>query len=179
MEKWQQASEDMRNQADKFNQQMEGVSEQMQSAPGAVPQNTSEEPAVGETAMGYVKKIYTQAGKNFLDIDYIQWLSGDAAEQAMREDGQCPKSGECIVYDDYYIRNQNPKIRTFEIASDAKITMTTYHMETTGQIFDEPITFSQFSQIWNGSGQTRLRDVPYYITLSGDKITSIKEQYIP
>lgn len=179
IEKWQQTSEDIRNQADKFNQQMEGVSEQMQGVLGAVPQSTSEEPAAGEAAMGYVKKVYSSGGKNFLDIDYIQWLVGDAAEQAMREDGECPKKGECIVLNDYYIRNQNPKLRTFEIAPSARITMMTYQMETTGQIFNEAVTFSQFSQIWSGSGQTRLRDTPYYITLSNNLVSSIKEQYIP
>ena len=77
-------------------------------------------PYVAEKQIGYIKKVYAKSGKNYLSIDYIQWLTGDAAEKAMREDGQCPKTGECIVYDGYYIRNQNPK-KNFAAASNGLV----------------------------------------------------------
>ena len=44
-------------------------------------------PYVAEKQIGYIKKVYAKSGKNYLSIDYIQWLTGDAAEKAMREDG--------------------------------------------------------------------------------------------
>lgn len=138
-------------------------------------------PAVTEKAMGFIKKVYTKGGKNYLDIDYIQWLMGDAAEKAMREDGQCPKTGECIVYDGYYIRNQNPLIRTYELVPDVEITMQTYDMEATGQIQAQKITLDQFRRIWtsNDVSMIHLKDVPYHIGIGSNKILNISEQYIP
>jgi len=136
-------------------------------------------PAVTERTMGFIKKVYTKNGKNYLDVDYIQWLTGTEAEKALREDGQCPKTGECIVYDDYYIRNVNPLIRTFEISPDVEITMQTYEMEATGQIHAQKINISQFSQIWNTSSISGMQIAPYHIGIGNKKILEISEQYIP
>lgn len=191
-EKLQETANEMQKQADQFGQQMESISDQSQSAleNGQNPSegnilppepDTSEgaAPFSGEKQIGYVKKVYTKAGKNYLDIDYIQWLTGAAAQKAMREDGACPKTGECIVYNDYYIRNQNPLIRTFEISPTVDITMQTYSMETTGQIQAQKISFAQFSQIFASSAWSHLKDAPYIVEISSNQIVRITEQYIP
>ncbi|MFA6194094.1 MAG: hypothetical protein WC726_04495 [Parcubacteria group bacterium] len=135
---------------------------------------------VAEKQIGFVKKVYAKSGKNYINIDYIQWLTGDTAEKALREDGQCPKSGECIVYDDYYIRNQNPLIRTFELSPDAKIVMQTYSAEQTGIVMNnEEITFDQFKNIFSSAAWSHLKDVPYIVEISNQQIVKITEQYIP
>jgi hypothetical protein len=137
------------------------------------------QPFSGEKQIGYIKKVYTKGGKNYLDIDYIQWLTGAEAQKAMREDGECPKTGECIVMDDYYIRNVNPQIRTFEILPNIEIMMQTYTMEKTGQIQPKKISFSQFSQIWNTNTKSSLKNVPYIVEISSNQIIKINEQYVP
>lgn len=148
--------------------------------PQAAPEGTTQ--YVGEKQIGYIKKVYTTSGKNYLNIDYIQWLTGDAAEKAMREDGQCPKTGECIVYDDYYIRNQNPLVRTFEISLDAKIVMQTYDAEKTGIVMNnQEISFGQLKSIFSSGTDpnAQLKDVPYIVEISNQQIVKITEQYIP
>jgi hypothetical protein len=182
------------NQAEKNIEDLQNTNGSAQVLEEEIPQTISEEPSTnsdapqsaegalpfaGEKQIGYVKKVYTKSGKNYLEIDYIQWLSGAEAQKAMREDGACPKTGECIVYNDYYIRNANPLIRTFEMSPDVEITMQTYDMETTGQIQAQPISLSQFSQIWGGSAKPNLKKVPYIIEISSNQITKINEQYIP
>jgi len=163
--------------------------------PANTNENISEEPAaqqpvsaegttpyVAEKQIGYIKNVYAKSGKNYLAIDYIQWLTGDAAEKAMREDGQCPKTGECIVYDDYYIRNQNPLIRTFEIAPETKIVMQTYDAEKTGIVMNnQEISFDQFKSIFSSGTDpnAQLKDVPYIVEISNQQIVKITEQYIP
>jgi len=137
-------------------------------------------PENSERQMGYVKKVYAKGGANYLDIDYIQWFMGDAAEKAMREDGECPKTGECIVLDDYYIRNVNLLVRTFEITPETKIIMQTYNSENTGIVNNnQSITLAQFKNIFSGSSQTHLKDVPYIIEIQNQKIVKITEQYVP
>jgi hypothetical protein len=153
----------------------ESAAQQPASAEGTTPY-------VAEKQIGFIKKAYAKSGKNYLDIDYIQWLTGDVAEKALREDGQCPKTGECIVYDDYYIRNQNPLIRTFEISPDAKIVMQTFSAEQTGIVMNnEEITFNQFRNIFSSGSESdfHLKDVPYIVEISNQQIVKITEQYIP
>jgi hypothetical protein len=139
-------------------------------------------PSVSQKDMGYLKKVYTQSGKNLIDIDYIQWLSGADAEKAMREDGKCPRAGECIVYDGYYIRNQNPLIRTFEVVPEADIRMQTLDAETTGLVDEnKQISFEDLKNIFapRSANQKRYQYVPFIVELSNNKIVKITEQYIP
>ena len=82
-------------------------------------------PPVTEKQIGYIKAIYTKNNKEYLDIDYVQYLTGDEAIEAVEEDGECPADiypdpSYCIP-NGFYIRNQNPKIRTFEILKNVEI----------------------------------------------------------
>ncbi|MFA5872167.1 MAG: hypothetical protein WC858_05645 [Parcubacteria group bacterium] len=183
LEERQVQIKNLEKQAEQAKEQSESFSEE---APVAVaPQPTvAEEPAQSfpensERQIGYIKKVYAKGGKNYLNIDYIQWLSGDAAEKAMREDGACPKAGECVVLNDYYIRNVNALIRTFEISPEAQITMQTYDVEATGQIQSQTINLAQFGQIWISNQKLSLREVPYIVEIQNQQIIKINEQYIP
>lgn len=136
-------------------------------------------PTTTEKTMGFIKKVYEKNGKNYLTIDYIQWFMGTEAEKAMREDGECPKVGECLVLDDYYIRNKNLQLRTFEISPDVQIAMQTYNLEKTGNIQSQKISFAQFSQIFNTNAMPHLKNVPYHVEIGNSKILKITEQYVP
>jgi hypothetical protein len=156
------------------------------SAATPLNENYSEESSRGlpensEKQMGYIKKVYEKNGKHHLDIDYIQWLTGAAAEKAMREDEECPKAGECIVLNDYYIRNVNPLIRTFEIAPDAEFLMQTFSAgEAGGDIsWNQPISYDQFKNIFITSAKPQLKNVPYIVEIGNKIIIKITEQYIP
>ncbi|MCG2695828.1 MAG: GPI anchored serine-threonine rich family protein [Candidatus Portnoybacteria bacterium] len=84
-----------------------------------------DEEAEQEKAIGYIKKVYEKGGKRYLDIDYVQWLEGEEAIKAAAEDTDClpEKISICAPSIDYgfYIRNENPKVRTFAIAKNADI----------------------------------------------------------
>jgi len=150
-------------------------------------QNIAEEeglmpPTASVKNMGYIKKAYSKNGKNFIDIDYLQWLTGPEAEKAMREDGECPKTGECIIYDGYHIRNQNPLVRTLEVAPDVEIRMQTLDSETTGQVGQNtPITFDRLKDIFTPPSEPKqqYQYKPFIVELSNNKIVKITEQYIP
>ena len=166
-----------------------------ENAPENVPTNIPEEPApvadpgvpsdinppaVSEKAIGYLKKVYSKGGKNYINIDYVQWLSGDTAEQAMREDGQCPKKGECIVLNDYYIRNQNPLIRTFEVVPDVEIRAHDFEKDYASGDWTESMTFSKFSQYFNRNANNGYwNSAPFHIEIGNNKVLKITEQYIP
>lgn len=69
----------------------------------------------------YLIAAYSKNGKNFIDVDYVEWLHGEASIKAQIEDGQCPSASECYDYPNGYKRNRNPQIRTFETSSKAII----------------------------------------------------------
>lgn len=182
--------EKLQSELEKAQKQAERI--EGQGMPPVSGQNFSEEPAApetgeagvlpanGERQMGYVKKVYAKGGKNYLGIDYIQWFTGDAAEKAMREDGECSPGGECLVLNDYYIRNVNPLIRTFETAPGVKIFMQTYDIENTGDIqWNREITLTQFKNIFTAKPSSHLKDVPYIVEIENKQITKITEQYVP
>lgn len=156
----------------------EPVEDQNQDG-GGVPDDIYS-PEASEKAIGYLKKVYTKNGKNYIDIDYIQWLSGDTAEKAMREDGECPKKGECIVLNDYYIRNQNPLIRTFEVAPDAEILAHDFSSDYSTGNWNQSWNFYQFSQYFNSSVNNGYWDyAPFHVEIGNNQIIKISEQYIP
>jgi len=137
-------------------------------------------PEASEKAIGYLKKIYSKNGKNYFDIDYIQWLTGDVAEKAMREDGECSQKGECIVLNDYYIRNQNPLVRSFEVAPDAEILAHDFSTDYSTGNWNESWTFSRFSNYFNTNAKNGYWDsVPFHVEIGNNRIIKITEQYIP
>lgn len=69
----------------------------------------------------YLIAAYSKNGKNYIDVDYVEWLHGDASIKAQVEDGKCTSASECYDFPNGYKRNQNPLIRTFEVSSLALI----------------------------------------------------------
>lgn len=69
----------------------------------------------------YLISAYSQNGQNYIDVDYIQVLSGNDSLEAQVEDGQCPNVNDCYDFPNGYRRNQNPLIRTFEVVGSATI----------------------------------------------------------
>lgn len=79
-----------------------------------VEKNVTNQPA-------YLIAVYSKNGKNYIDVDYVEWLHGEASAKAQVEDGKCASASECYDYPNGYKRNQNPKVRTFEVSSITSI----------------------------------------------------------
>lgn len=141
----------------------------------------TKKPDETEKAMGYIKTVYEKDGKRYLDIDYVQWLTGDEAIKAMREDGKCPVDiypdpSYCIP-NGFYIRNQNPKIRTFEISKNAEITRATaFDFSPSGK---KVITYEEFKHLFTAEDSYFGSSVPFHIEVINGLVIEITEQYIP
>lgn len=120
-----------------------------------------------EKAIGYIKNIYEKNGKNYLDINYIQWLNSE----------EC-KSKNIFAPNGFCILDQNTEIRTFEISNDVEIFMQTLSHAADGNYnLNEKINYKKFKNIFTTSqNQT---NVPYNIELKNNIIIKITEQYIP
>jgi hypothetical protein len=73
----------------------------------------------------YLIKAYRSNGKNFIDVDYIEWLHGGDSVKAQVQDGLCvtDKPEDCYDAPNGYKRNKNPEIRKLEVANSALISV--------------------------------------------------------
>lgn len=127
---------------------------------------------------GYIKRLYEKGGKNFLDLDYVEFLTGEAANQAAREDGKI-EPGETVP-NDCYVRNRSSKIRTFEIGDKVEVLVKEYHFE--GETLkNRLLNFATFKTMFktNDPSNQYIADSLYWITLHDNVVTEIEEQYVP
>lgn len=118
--------------------------------------------AVSENASGIIKSVYTQSGKNYIDIDYVtlnpNWKPGGMSGSAYT--------------------NDNTLIRTFEISPNAKYVI--------GSLGEGQITFQTFSNLFistgvvNGISQYSYQKYnPWDIVINNGVVTQIAEHYLP
>ena len=119
------------------------------------------------TTYAYVKSLDTT--HSTVTVDVVQFLTGDAAEKAAHDDGK-----EAF---DYYVRNQNTKLRTLGYAPSVKVVVNTLTAEETGSSTkDTTITLARLqSFLAKGEAQHRL----FYVVLKNHVVTTIHEQYLP
>ena len=129
----------------------------------------------------FITNVYTKQGKTYITVDYVDFLRGTAAARAMQEAGECEgMDGGCYPPDDYYIRNVNPQLRTFELGKNVPIYVQNYHFN-----YDAPIdtykkyTPASFKVLFNSSKKYIITELPYWLTLKGNTITKIHEQFVP
>lgn len=120
------------------------------------------------TYYAYFKSI--DLGTRTVVVDVVQFLTGEAAAKAAREDGK-------EADNDYYVRNTNPKLRTLTFVPFPPIVVNTLTADETGDATkDTTITVERFDGYFGlGEAQSRL----YTFTLAGDAVTRIHEVYLP
>lgn len=115
----------------------------------------------------YVTTLDVEAAS--LTVDVVQFLTGAAAEKAAAEDGK-----EAF---DYYIRNQNPLLRTLSLAPAPKVVVNTLSAEKTGSSSqDHTITLAELATYFE---QGKAQKALFHLTLADGVVTQIREQYLP
>ncbi|WP_375434104.1 hypothetical protein [uncultured Hymenobacter sp.] len=101
----------------------------VETIPADIKGESSTTETVGETGRnhGYIRRFYQEGGRYYVTVDYIQFLSGEAAVAAARRKGDAQKevvNGDTIysVFDEHYIINDNPQLRTLRLAEEATFT---------------------------------------------------------
>ena len=140
----------------------------VETTPPAEADGASEEPGEVAKQFCYIKDLTSGGGKWSLVLDYAQMLSGKAAAEAAAERGE-----ESPPPNDYFIVNDNPKLRTFEAAPGAKVTL--YY---DGMADKRVLTIAQFAAVFTANKDGKA-DVPYWAVVSEDEVLSLEEQYLP
>jgi hypothetical protein len=104
-----------------------------------------------------------------ITVDVVQFFTGDDAVKAAEEDN----AEEIPPPNDYWIRNANSRLRTFAVAADAPITVNTLGFaESGGATENIAKTLPELAKL---DYETRL----FWVTVSGDRVLKIAEQFLP
>ncbi len=137
-------------------------------------QSTTKPPKI-ERQFCYIKDASKSAGKFWLVVDYARLLTG---EEAARE--AAARGDESGVPVEYYVVNDNPRLRTFPV--DTRVIKVFLHRRADGTIGDKyEIRFDEWFDWFIGisGGSNIINIVPYWITIRDGKVTKIEEQYLP
>jgi hypothetical protein len=119
----------------------------------------------------FVKKLHGTPPTAALTFDLAEFLTGEAAAQAAAEHGD-----ESPPPNDYFIVNDNPKLRTMPLAPDVRIQAIDW--SNCCELIDVPYTDWAASLLHPTDALLGTR-VPYWITVAGGEIVTIEEQYLP
>ena len=117
--------------------------------------------------------------------DYVEFLTGDEATIAAREDGVIGEDEE--TPGGFYLRNRNPELRTLPLGDLTVVTVQACFeqgpcaddhavgIDSWVELFADPdMAEEQLGWFWFGAGFA-----PYWLTLQDGVVVQIVEQYIP
>jgi hypothetical protein len=127
--------------------------------------------ATRRSDFGFIRSWYAKPGAFYLRFDRAVLLTGDAADAASAAHG-----GESPVPNDYYIQNDNPRLRDLAIANQITVVGS---QQLTGSPGPKPISLKALlTYVHNGGPQ--VAHTPFHLTYNDHGlVTRIEEQYRP
>lgn len=125
---------------------------------------------------------FEQLGRTwYIAIDYVNWLTGDAAKNAALAAGECRVLADCAP-NGFYIENNDASTESFRVASSVTVQMQTYP-PTSDVLAARTIDFDTLRSFFatNAPADTGyLQMVPYNIAFSSDgSVVKVTEKYVP
>jgi hypothetical protein len=154
--------------------------------PATIPRSPSPQPTPSDSPpaaahedgryFGSIKSVDLSGDSSSVVFDLAYFLTGDEGKKAAIEDGFI-KKGEGLD-NDYYIRNNNPLLRTLSLSAGASVEIVDWARCCESITGDLQAFADSFSPEMSGSGY-RGPSSPYWITLQGGRIVLVEEQYLP
>lgn len=140
-------------------------------------QSTTETIGATGRSHGYIRRFYQDKGRYYVTVDYVQFLTGDAAVAAARRKGDAAVDvvkGDTMysVFNDYYIVNDQPRLRTLALAPDA--TFTFWRSGESG-LERYPATPAKVQ----ANAPKILTLSPFIIDTKNGVVTNLAEQFVP
>jgi hypothetical protein len=119
----------------------------------------------------YVTKLHGTPPDATLTFDLAEFLTGEAAAQAAAEHGD-----ESPPPNDYYIVNDNPRLRTMPVTPN--VTIQAIDWTNCCELTDVPYT-DWAASLTSPTDALYGTETQYWITVSDGRIVAIEEQYLP
>lgn len=123
---------------------------------------------------GYIRSVGLSTQPATMVFDLAYFLTGEDAVQAAKEHGD-----EYPPPNDYYIVNDNPKLRTLPLAPEVKIRLIDWGDCCETFFTADPEAFAGAFTTPDPTGQYQGPNSTYWIWVQGGGIVKIQEQYLP
>ena len=121
----------------------------------------------------YIDSIYKKNGKSYATIDMIEY-------EKITDSSDQNKQNKIDLPNGYYIINEKAELIEKPLADSVTITMQTLHYDEYGNFkYNEKINLDELIKTLSNPENKRYKHIPFKITLTNNKITSITEIYIP
>jgi hypothetical protein len=121
-------------------------------------------------ACGIITRVWMDGSTRKIEIDYVDYLTGAEAVAA------AAAAGEEAV-NDYWVRNENSKLRTFTVSNSAAITLDDRSLPPAHLV---PLSWAEFSAAWGLTGEEAVvRHSLWWIERSGTTVVRIDQQFQP
>ena len=131
----------------------------------------SPDSATRDSDFGFIRSWTAKSGTFYLRFDRAVLLNGKAADDASAAHG-----GESPVPNDYYIQNDNPRLREVVIADQAKVIGS---QQLTGSPGPNPSNLKALLTFIHNGGPL-VAATPFHLRYDANGfVTRIQEQYIP
>jgi hypothetical protein len=127
--------------------------------------------ATRRSDFGFIRSWYAKPGAFYLRFDRAILLNGDAADAASAAHG-----GESPVPNDYYIQNDNPRLRDLAIANQITVVGS---QQLTGSQGPKPTSLKALLTFIHNGGPL-VAATPFHLRYDANGfVTRIQEQYVP
>ncbi|MGH2528777.1 MAG: hypothetical protein ACRDH0_05510 [Actinomycetota bacterium] len=123
---------------------------------------------------GYIESVDIRPLPGTMVFDLAYFLTGDEANEAAEEHGD-----ETPVPNDYYIVNDNPRLRTLVVSRDIRILLIDWK-NCCDRFSADPGRFQDsFALDEYPPGNYKGKFSQYWLTVKGGVVSAIEEQYLP
>jgi len=124
---------------------------------------------------GFIQSVDLSSQAPTLVFDLAYFLTGEEANQAAAEHGD-----ETPVPNDYYIVNDNPRLRTLPLDPDVRIELVDWANCCDGVFLGDLQPFAESFELTSyPSGPYKGGFSPYWLTVEHGIVVKIEEQYLP
>lgn len=124
---------------------------------------------------GYIQSVQLTAQPQFIVFDLAFLLTGDEANQAAADRGM-----ETPVPNDYFIVNDNPRLRELPAAPGLRILLLDWTNCCDTMFRADPQLFQEsFDRKKYPPGNYKGKFSGYWLTVRGGAVTKVEEQYFP
>ena len=138
------------------------------------PPVTAPLPSRGQPMADGVHAVFlegTDVAAGEIVVDVIQFLTGEEADQAYRED----TGDEGAVPNDFFIRNASQDQRTVRVSANVRVTV----VWTGNEVRDSDVSFDELPAYLQSRGAEGADRIIFWAAVEYETVTRLYEQYVP